>query len=235
MQQAFELIQSNTGKLLLMWMGGLALVTAVAIGGSVWLLAGAGPAPVAAWLGVVVLGGAYGLHRLGKTVSAVPTRVTVSPDRLTIYLPRSGEETPVPFAQLAAYRASRYNGAEALRLTLKDGRKMQIKINNQLHNGQDFAGMVAAFEAALGHYQQASGPAAAVQRERSFFEKPVSSWVFGAFTAALAWVGWFLATGPHPVKSSLFVALGSYISYATAWHGARARRNQPDGINEAVR
>lgn len=229
MPQDFELVQTNTGKLLLVWVGGFAVVLAVAIKGNDLLLTGASKNLHLTWFLGVVLGGLYGLYRLGKAVSAVPTVVRVAPDRLTIFTPHSGEETQVPFADLAAYRASSYNGAEALRLTLHDARRLHVKINSRLYDGQDFGGMVAAFETAVGRFRADAGPAVAVRRERSFFEKPVSTVVWAVFTAFLVGTGWVIVTGPHPVKGSLFMALGSYLSYSAAWYSARARRNQPDG------
>ena len=229
MKQEFELIQSSIGKSLLVWLGGLPLVTAVAIGGPFWLLAGASKNLQLAWIGVIFPGGIYLLYRLGKAVSAVPTRVTVAADRLTIYKLRSSEETQVPFTQLAAYRASRLNGAQVLRLTLKDDRKLQVRINSQLYSGQDFDGMVVAFEAAVGHFQQGAGPAAAVRQERTFFEKPVSTLLLVLFTAFLVWAGWVVTTGPRPVTGNVFVCLGSYLTYLVSWYTARGRRNQPDG------
>lgn len=228
MKQEFELVQSNTGRLLLMWLGGLVLVTAVAIWGSVQLLAGAGKNIQFAWLGLVMVGGVYVLHRSAKAVGAVPTRVTVAPDRLTIYQPQSSEETQVLFSQIAAYRAWNYNGAHALRLTLKDERKLQLRINSQLHSDQDFGGMVAAFEAAIAHFQQESGPATLVRRERNFFEKPISTLLLVLLTAFLVGVVYVLVTKHLPVKGSLFVGLGSYITYLASWYAARERRNQAE-------
>ena len=49
MKQDFELIQSNTGKLLLVWLGGFVLVMAVAIIGNELLLADASKNLQLAW------------------------------------------------------------------------------------------------------------------------------------------------------------------------------------------
>lgn len=152
-------------------------------------MAGASQDLQLAWFGVVVLGGMCLLYRLRKAVRAVPTGMSMAADRLTIYEPQSGEETQVLFAEIAAYRASRFNGTEALRLTLKDERTLDVKINSRLYGGQDFGGLVAAFEAAVGHFQQAASPAATVQREQNFFEKPILTLVLALLTACLAWAG----------------------------------------------
>jgi membrane protein implicated in regulation of membrane protease activity len=228
MEQDFELIQSNTTRLLLVWVGGFALVIAVAIMGIKLLGAGASKNLQLAWFMVVLLGGMYLLYRVGKAVSAVPTRVSVRSAQLTIVKPKSGEEIHVPFAHLTAYRASSFNGAEALRLTLKDASKLEVKVNSRLYDNQDFSGMVAAFETAVDHFQQAAGPASAVRRERNFFEKPISTLVLVVFTAGLVWAGWVVATGTRPVKGNHFMVLSSYIAYLVSWHAARERRNQGD-------
>jgi hypothetical protein len=228
MNQDFELIQSNTSKLLLVWLGGIALVIAVAIMGLKLLGTGASQNLELAWLMVSLLGGVYLLYRVGKVVSAVPTRVSVRSAQLTIVNLKSGEEIHVPFAHLMAYRASSFNGAEALRLTLKDASKLEIKVSSRLYDGQDFSGMVAAFETAVTHFQQAAGPASAVRRERNFFEKPISTLVLVVFTAGLVWAGWVVATGVRPVKGNHFMVVSSYIAYLVAWHAARERRQQGD-------
>lgn len=227
-------MQSSTGTLLGMWFGRFAVVLAVAIAGRAWLLAGASQNLQLAWFGVVVLGGMCLLYRLGKAVSAVPTGVSVAADRLTIYEPQSGEETQVLSAEIAAYRASRFNGAGALRLTLKDGRTLHVKINSRLYGGQNFGGLVAAFEAAVGHFQQAANPAAVVRRGHNFFEKPISTLVLALFTACLAWARWVQVTGPNPVKANLFMVVSSYIAYFASWHAARERRAQWDDQKGAV-
>jgi hypothetical protein len=235
MKQEYELIQSNTGKLLLVWFGGFALVMVMAIKTSDWLLVDASKNLHLAWFMVVILGGMFLLYRIGKAVSAVPMLVTVAQDHLTIAKPKSGEETRVPFAQIVAYRASSFNGAETLRLTLKDERKLQVKINSRLYEGQDFSGMVAAFEAAVGNFQQLAGPAVVVRRERNFFEKPLSTLLLGLLTAGLAWAVWAIVSKALPVKGNMFALLSSYLAYFAAWYAARERRNQPAAQAEAAR
>ncbi|GAB3650363.1 hypothetical protein GCM10027594_25610 [Hymenobacter agri] len=227
MKQEFELIKTNVARLLLVWVVGLVVVLTVAVKG-LDLLEATSKNGRMVWFFVVVGGGFYLLYRIGKAVSGVPLVVVVAPDRLTI-MPQTSEETQVLFSEIMAYRASSFNGAEELRLTLKDASKLKINVSSRLYDNKDFDGMVQAFETAVGMHQTQLGQPAAVVRERTFFEKPISTIVLVLFTAGMVWAVWMIATSPRPVRGSTFSALGSYLVYVGAWWAARERRNEKQG------
>ncbi|MDO7846295.1 hypothetical protein Q5H92_08010 [Hymenobacter sp. M29] len=177
------------------------------------------------WYIGVVGAGLVGLYRACKAAGAIPTRVTVGPDRVVVLKIRASEEVQVPYAQVAAYRAQSFNGSEELRLTLKDGSRYKVSVNSQLYGEQPFGAMVAAFEAALGAHPQPAGAAHPVVREPTFFEKPISTVVLVAFTALLVWAAWMILTNDRQVRGgSLIGALGGYAAYVASWLAARERR-----------
>lgn len=225
MKQEFELTQTNSLRLLAVLFGGLAVLLLVAIGGGKLLNVEANGTLEKVWCIGFVGAGLVGLYRACKAAGAVPTLVTIGPDRLLVLKTRASEEVQVSYSQIAAYRASSFNGNEELRLTLKDGSRQKVVINSRLYGEQPFGAMVAAFEAALGAYPQPAGLEHAVVREPTFFEKPISTFMLVAFTAFLVWAAWILLTDDRPVRGgSLIGALGGYAVYVAAWLAARKRR-----------
>ena len=226
MRQGFELIQTNTTKLLLVMFGSLAVLLLVAFKGGDLLGIAAGSTLEKAWLLGTLGVGVVLLYRSVKAAGALPTLVTVTPDQLLLLKTQTGEETQVSYAQLAAYRASSFNGNEELRLTLADGSRVKVAVSTQLYGEQPFGEMVAAFEAAVGAYPRPADAAQPVVRERSFFEKPVSTYLLVVFTVFLAATVWLLITSDRSVRGgSLIGAVGSYMAYVAAWLAARERRN----------
>ena len=219
-------MQTNTPKLVLVMAGSLAVLLLVAFKGGDLLGIAPGSTLEKAWLLGTLGIGLVLLYRGVKAAGALPTLVTVAPDQLLIAKPRTGEETQVPYAQLASYRASSFNGNDELRLTLADGRRVKVAVSTQLYGEQPFGEMVAAFEAAIGAHPRPAGAAQPVVRERSFFEKPISTYLLVVFTAFLAGAVWLLVTNDRPARGgSLIGVIGSYVAYIAAWLAARERRN----------
>ena len=87
--------------------------------------------------------------------------------------------------------------------------------------------MVEEFELAMAEYAQV-GQQQPVRRERTFFEKPLSTLVMVVFTGAMVFILWHLITTDKPVRGSAFTSLGAYIAYAAAWLAGTKRRNEKD-------
>jgi hypothetical protein len=84
--------------------------------------------------------------------------------------------------------------------------------------------MVAAFESQLTQ-QQATGTFAEIRREKSFFEKSISTWLLVVISALLGWLTFDLLTGTHVKRpGSLFMVYSNYLVYLGAWLAASARR-----------
>jgi hypothetical protein len=225
MKQEFELTQTNTLQLALVLFGGLAGLLLLTFKGAGLLGIAADSTLEKAWYIGTAGVGLVLLFRACKAVGAVPTLVTIAPDRLLILKTRTGEEVQVPYTQIAAYRAQTFNGNDELRLTLHDGRRHKVVANTQLYGDQPFGAMVAAFEAALAAHPRPADAAQAVVREPTFFEKPLSTVVLVALTAFLAWAAWMILVHDRAMKAgSLIGALGGYAAYVAAWLAARERR-----------
>lgn len=226
MKQEFELTQTNSLKLVALFLAGLAAMFLIAFQGGKLLKAAQHDTLEKVWY-IGVLGvGLVALYRGCKAVGAVPTLVTVGPDRLLVLKTQTSEETQVPYAEIASYRAMSFNNRDELRLTLKDGSRCKVAVSSQLYGEQPFAAMVVAFEQAIGTYQPPDGAAQAVVRERTFFEKPISTFVLVALTAFLVFAVWVVLTSDRPARlGGQIGALSAYAAYVAAWLAARERRN----------
>ena len=223
MEKQFELVMPNQGRVMLIWFGGIVLLLALALGGM--SLLSFDKNLTTGWMVVALLGGIYGLFRLTKTVGSEAKCVTLNADRLVVLNRRTGVEQHVPFTAIASYRFLAFNGAEELRLKLKDDSKVKIGISTQLHSEQDLTELVREFEAALGQHQQ-DQPSPASLREKTFFEKPMSTVLLGLMAVPLAVMTWFIILDPSTVKGSTFMGYSGFIAYLVAWYAARERRRQ---------
>ena len=171
----------------------------------------------------VVGGGFYGVYRVVKHLSAVPTVVTVGTNRLTIMNQKTKQQRELPFEVIAAYRAVDFNGMADLRLKLIDGQKLTLHANSYLHSEQNFAGMVKAFEQAVRRQQGRKGTT--IVRERTLFEKPLSTFLLVPFAALMVWVSWNQHAHHRHVSVSLYSLWGIFSAYVVAWFSGRAQRN----------
>jgi len=221
MERTFELILPNTGRLLAIWLSGLAagVALAVALGKGTEL----SNDTVFVVLMALLLGGGYGLFRLTKKYGSRPTQVALTPDSLTVLDRPTGQSRRVAFADIASYRFSAFNGAEELRIKLLDGSKHKIGINTNLHDDQSLTELVQAFEAALALHRPA-GQEGAVIREKTFFEKKISTVILIVFGAFMAWAVWMIIESDKPIRGNMFTALASFIAYVVAWYRAREQR-----------
>jgi hypothetical protein len=166
-------------------------------------------------------GSMYGLYRLIRKLSREVAVVTIAPAKLTVMYPVSGTVKALAFAEILAYRYSSYNNEEMLRLKLRDGTLVRLVV---FYGGQNFEGMAQQFEEVFKKYQRANG-IAAVLREKTFFEKPVSTVMLLLFGALIALVAWQATASHKPLDGAFLTGLGSFIGYLAAWFAARERRN----------
>lgn len=225
MKREFELLMPNTARLLLIWLGGLVLVIGLALGGMVLLLK-VHPYLGIGWFVAAFGGGMWGMLRLAKTLGSDPNLVTLTAHSLTVLNRRTGQEQLLLFAELAAYRFSAFNGAEKLRLSTRDGRRLTLAVNTQMHEDQSLMELVGEFEAALELHRERNGEAGGPVREKSFFEQKISTLVLVLFTAALVLLTVLLVMSDKPVRGNVFGGYVLYIAYLVAWYAARERRSQ---------
>ena len=177
--------------------------------------------------GLAVLGGGgYLGWRAYRRAAVIPVSVTITPTELRLEDLRSdGQLTQtVRFADLVAYRCSLYEQDKTLRLTQRDAPVLKLRTPGIFAKSGDFVGMVVAFEQAAAAAPNANG--AQVHREKSFFEKPISTYLLVLVTLLLGAMGLSILQGKRPMQGSLISAVGVYVTYAAAWWVAAKRRNQ---------
>lgn len=227
MEKQFQLTLTNRLKLVFLLIGGMlvlliGVVTAGKMATTLALSKG-----VETLIALVVLAGVmYGVYWLIKRLSAEPVQVSIAPDTFTIAYTKSGVEQQWPLAAIAAYRHSSYNSDDILRLTWRDGTRTKLVVSGTFHGGQAacFGAMVGQLEAALEKYSGREEHSTAV-REKTFFEKPVSTVVLVAFAAIMAFVIWQVIIDHKPIRGSFFASIGSFITYVLAWYAGRGKRS----------
>jgi hypothetical protein len=183
----------------------------------------ASPLLAGIYLIVVLGGGGFWGYRAYKKWALVASTVIISEDAIVV-TEGTYELLHVPFIAIASYRYQSVNDLEELRITLENGEKLKIRSNSKLTKIGNFAGMVDAFESQLTQ-QQATGALATIRREKSFFEKSISTWLLVAMSILLAWLTLDLMTSAHVKRpASLFMVYGNYLIYLGAWLAASARR-----------
>ena len=186
---------------------------------------GLGKAGRMVFLLALICAGVYGVYRVVKRLSAVPTLVIVGTDRLTIVNQKSTQQRELPFETIAAYRAVDFNSMADLRLTLTDGQRLTLHANGYLHSQQDFGGMVRAFEQAVRQQQRHKrADILTIVREKTLFEKPLSTYLLVPFIAVMVWTTWDQHVHHRHVSSSLYSAWGIFSAYVAAWLTSRERR-----------
>lgn len=222
-KQEFEIIQASPLKFFVVSMCGVGALLTIALLGS-RLLPAHSKTFDSAWALFVITGGLFLLFRYGKQVIAVPTRITVTPESLSILNHKTGRETTILLDQVAAYRPYLHNGSGELRLTLRDGRKETIRASNTLYGGQNLDGIIQAFEGEVAQLPavQASGAV----REPSFMEKPVATVLMVLLTAGLIWLTCAIISSDQPFKASALIAYSTYFTFGAQWYAARKRRQQ---------
>lgn len=153
MEQQFDVILTNSRKLLLVFVGGLLVLVVASI--SVLSAAGGHRSDVVKGAFVLAfLAGIGGVVWLAKKLSTEPTRITVGAEKISVLHRKSGREQHVHYDNISAHRYQGFNGAEQLRVTLRDGRPVRLATNPRFHGGQDLLSPARALDAARRLHQQ---------------------------------------------------------------------------------
>lgn len=164
----------------------------------------------------------YGFYQLTKKVSAEPTVVVIDADKLLIENKQANTERTILFTDISTYRHYAYNGAEELRFKLTDGSVQKLSVGN-MHNDHGFASMVDCFEAAS-QARAASGKGSVPLRQKTFFEKRISTLLLVPVSIAMGYILWAVFVQGKLVNGSLYTSLGGFIAYLAAWYAAREKR-----------
>jgi len=163
--------------------------------------------------------------KLLKKLGAEPLSIQLGTSELTIHNQKTNIEQRIAYADITAYRFSNYNQTEELRLTLKNAGKIKISVNSQLHNNQGLAELMHEFEHRLAAHQELQADQApATLREKSFFEKPLSTVLLAILSAAILYLAWMMYRSPKPIQGNAITSIGFYLTYVAAWYAARERR-----------
>ena len=176
------------------------------------------------WAVVVLgVGGYWGYLRL-KRWAFYEAVACIENGQLLVQRLDTEKVTTISFADVASYRYTSFNNATELRFKMLSGAKEVIKANNFFGEIGDFIGLDVAIEqvSAQLHHQNPL----VMTREKSFFEKPVSTYFLVIITIIVGVLIWSIAHSNRPIRGNLFTGLGGYISYLAAWLAAAERRKQ---------
>ncbi|MGI4871975.1 MAG: hypothetical protein ACRYFX_12455 [Janthinobacterium lividum] len=224
--QTFELNlfdTTRTGQLTTLLLLGIFTITGL----SIW----AGIQLEPAWLKVVAIvgivgGGGYAGWQAYKRAAIVPAVVTITPTELRVedLRPEPRLSQTVRLADVTTYLYSSYNNTKELRLNRADAPPLRLR-STGLAKTNGFAPLLAAFEQAIGATPNPTGVAA--RREKSFFEKPISTYLLVVFTLVVAGAFFAVFTSKGRVHGNVFGGIGAYVAYVVAWRAAAVRRNAP--------
>jgi hypothetical protein len=171
--------------------------------------------------------GAYGIYRLVKRYASLPTSIVIAADKLIITSRATGVHQIIPYDNIATYRFVDFNYTAELRLKLVDGSKRNLWIHTLFHDEQLLRQVVYSFEDAISSYQSQNiiGEVCVAVREKTFFEKSISTFLLGPLTFFMIWVTWENSTNQQHTSGSFFSLWGTFCAYIAAWIAARARRN----------
>ena len=148
------------------------------------------------------------------------------PNRLVVLDEQEYRElATVSHTAIVSYKYSYFDSRQELRITRRDAPPLRLRANGKLLEPGDFAGMVRAFEASIA----AQPGSSAIIREKTFFEKRISTWLLGGLTLGALGLVWMVTTRPQPVRwGSLVSLLVYYLLYVALWWMARAQRRESE-------
>lgn len=187
----------------------------------------------------IIFGLGYAGYRAYKKAVIVPSLVSVMATEISVRdLRQNCVILTVKYEDIVSYRYLSFGGAEEFRMTMHNTHRLFVKAKAQLSEVGDFAGMVQDFEHKLslfadvatplpaGEHTTSGEPGRRAKREKSFFEKPVSTVGLLVFTAILAFTIKQVATGALPMRGNFVMIGGSYLTYLAAWLAAAKQRKQ---------
>ncbi|TGE06148.1 hypothetical protein [Hymenobacter fodinae] len=149
--------------------------------------------------------------------------IGLTDNALSIRSNQSTNEQTIPLRQIKSYVYEEHNNSKLLALSLYSGKRIKFK-HNDFWGKDDFYALVADFKKCIEHISNSSDEArVAIQREPSFYEKPVAT-VMGwtIVVAVLLITGIILFKGTKRTEwRSILMVYGSALSYLGPWLSAR--------------
>ena len=176
------------------------------------------------WAVVVLVVGGVTAYFFIKWWAGYSVLASVDEQHICVRYLKSGEMTRIPFPELLSYRRESVGQRQELRFKLVDGRRVRLAVNELLGKTGDFPDFSRAVKQAIEKYDTAQS--AAILREFTFFERPISTIVLVLVTGLIPWLIWKIVYDHKPVSGSVISAFGSYLAYLSAWLAATKRRNQ---------
>ena len=183
-------------------------------------------------IGVPLLVGTLVVPILYKKLTTDLCLIAILADRLVIYKPKLQQELIVFYGEILTYKYGSPNGNVSLRLRLNDGHYVELKTDYAYDHTAGFRAMVQAFEVATGiippaHSTGVAHPAFSIGREKTFFEKPLSTLLLVALVAGFVWLGWSLVSQDRPLTYLL-----AYVSllglYGYSWYQGHSPQANKD-------
>ena len=216
MTQQFELTLCNYARYT--WLGALGLLASLSLAIRIGMLL---PSSWGFLAALLVLGLCfYGEHRLLKRFTLRPARIEVGPAGLQIHYLLGGAVVPITFADVISYRDEQVKDGRELRFRLRSGQKVKLATNHFLGATGDYEALLRAVQVALAHYSTTA--LVAINREKSFFEKPFATWLLIFCGATLLWSVGQMLLHRRPIPGSFFSAVGALLPYLAMWYRARA-------------
>ncbi|WP_223650183.1 hypothetical protein [Hymenobacter psoromatis] len=225
--QTFELNlfdTTRTGQIMTLSMLGIFAM----VGASVWAgLAIDNNTVKLLLIALIVGGGGYLGWRAYRRAAVVPAVITLTSNELRIedLRPEPRLTQTLRLADISTYRYSNFNNTEELRLNRADAPPLKLRGAGALAKGTDLSTLLAAFEQAMGAAPNPTG--VAVRREKSFFEKTVSTYLLVLFTLVIGALALAIFGSGGRIHGNVFGGIGAYVAYVVAWRAAAARRNAP--------
>ncbi|TGE24073.1 hypothetical protein E5K00_02340 [Hymenobacter aquaticus] len=162
-----------------------------------------------------------------KKFAVKEIEVTVGPDALQIHSADSATAQHVLLSEIISYGYQEFNDARQLVLRLQSGKKVKIGRNDMWGKGDDFLALVRHFEDQHATAVAAGGAAHHIQREKTFFEKPVANVVGWVLVAGLVYFSWYLSqNGVRDGKwGAVCLIYGNGLAYWGALFAARSKSN----------
>ena len=228
MEEQFEVKLCNSVLAFILGMLGIAMLVFCAAAGLNSVSISLHPEWRWLWFVGVLGGGGYGGYLLLKLVVIRKAAVLVEAELLTVKYYNEEKAVIIPFANVVSYKYKSLRDREELCFKLIDHwRQKKISANKLFGSIGNFTELVNAVEYATAEYR--SQHVALMVRERSFFEKRISTILLVFATIFISWLILKLVYEGLPAKGNPLIALGAYITYLGTWFAARERRNQKLG------
>lgn len=149
--------------------------------------------------------------------------ITLTDKALSIRSNQSTNEQTILLRQIKSYVYEEHNNSKLLALRLHSGKRIKFR-HNDFWGKDDFYALVVDFKKCIEHISNSSDEATvAIQREPSFYEKPVATVLGWTMVAAVVLItGIILFKGTKRTGwNSILLVYSSALSYLGPWLSAR--------------